>query len=147
MIDEKTRLPDYILLENSSEAELNCRNLNKGKGLNLRKINLSNAYIRFADLRMSDLRQANFQNAELLYSRFDNANLSKANLSGANLIEANLDKAGIQDADLRGAKLNGAKGLTCKQIKTAVLDDKTSLPDYISLTGSPKAGYICVEIQ
>lgn len=149
LIDENTQFPAYILLEESSDKEFNCKNVRQKKGWDwdLSKINLSNANLPYLDLRMSDLRQANFQNAELLYSRFDNANLSKANLSGANLIEANLDKAGIQDADLRGAKLNGAKGLTCKQIKTAVLDDNTSLPDYISLTGSQEAGYICVEIQ
>jgi uncharacterized protein YjbI with pentapeptide repeats len=128
LIDENTQFPAYILLKESSDKEFNCKNVHQTNGgWDLSKINLSNA--------------------DLPYAQFNNTNLNEANLNGANLFTAEFNKASIQDTDLRGAKLNGAKGLTCKQIKTAVLDDKTSLPDYISLTGSQEAGYICVEIQ
>jgi uncharacterized protein YjbI with pentapeptide repeats len=143
VIDEETRLPDYILMEASSEFK--CRNLRDGKGLNLSKINLSNAYLPRADFRKSDLSQTNFENADLRYSQLNNTNLSEASLNGANLSRANLHKAFIQGADLRGARLDIAIGLTCKQIKSAVIDEKTQLPDYISMTGSPESEYICVD--
>jgi uncharacterized protein YjbI with pentapeptide repeats len=125
VIDEKTRLPDYILWEESSDSEFQCRNLRDGKGLNLSKINLTNANLMSADLRASDLSQANFQSA--------------------NLVNAQLHKALIQGADLRGANLDGADGLTCEQLKSAVIDKKTQLPGYISLAGSPESEYICVD--
>jgi uncharacterized protein YjbI with pentapeptide repeats len=113
------------LWEGSSDSEFQCRNLRDGKGLNLSKINLSNANLMSADLRESDL--------------------SEANLNGVNLVNAQLDKALIQGADLRGANLNRADGLTCEQIKSAVIDGKTLFPGYISLAGSPESEYICVD--
>jgi hypothetical protein len=53
---------------------------------------------------------------------------SEAEITGANLEETNLTKA-----DLSGANLTGAKGLTAKQIEAAIIDDKTQLPDYLSV--------------
>jgi uncharacterized protein YjbI with pentapeptide repeats len=144
VIDKKTRLPDYILREESSNSVFKCRNLREGKGSNLSNINLSNAYLLSADLRMSDLSQANFQNAHLRDANLNGANLSNAILNGANLSLAQLNKALIQGADLRGANLNYVRGLTCDQILSAVIDKKTRLPDYISLTGSLESEYICV---
>jgi uncharacterized protein YjbI with pentapeptide repeats len=145
VIDEETQFPEYILREESSDSEFQCRNLLDGKGLNLSKINLSNAYLPSVDLRESDLSQANFQNAILYSSKLNNANLSEANLNGANLVYAQLHKARIKGANLRGANLNRANGLTCEQIKSAVIDEETRFPDYISLTGSPKSEYLCVD--
>jgi uncharacterized protein YjbI with pentapeptide repeats len=164
VIDEETLLPGYLLMEASSDSEFNCINLRDGKGLNLSKINLSNANLPSVDLRESDLSQGDFQNANLrlsqlqnanlsnanlkqanlYYSQLNNANLSEANLKGANLTITQLHEAHIQGADLRGANLDHAAGLTCEQIKSAVIDEKTRLPNYISLTGSLESEYICV---
>ena len=143
MTDEDTQFPDYILREEILDSKFQCRNILDGKGLNFRKINLSNAYIPGVDLRESDLSQANFENANLTSSKLNNANLNEANFNGANLNTAQLHKARIQRADLRGANLNGAVGLTCDQILSAIIDENTQFPDYIFLTGSPELEYIC----
>ena len=57
--------------------------------------------------------------------------------------ESRFSAAHLTGADLRGANLDGVEGLTCKQIESAVVDEKTIFPDYISLDGSPGSNYKC----
>jgi uncharacterized protein YjbI with pentapeptide repeats len=113
VIDESTVLPDYISLQGSSGSEFKCVNLRKDTGMNLSGINLSKAHLRYSNLRKSDLSHANFQGSKMIGTSFHVAN--------------------IAGADLRGADLGYAAGLTCEQIKSAVIDENTRLPDYISL--------------
>jgi uncharacterized protein YjbI with pentapeptide repeats len=70
-------------------------------------------------------------NANLVHSNFNSANLSKANLRGADLSGANFHGAKFTGADLRGTNLNLALSITCEQIKSALIDGKTRLPDNI----------------
>jgi uncharacterized protein YjbI with pentapeptide repeats len=171
VIDENTRLPDSISLVGPIKASSKCVNLLKREGLDLNGIILENLYLESANFSKSNLSNANFLNAILSQSNFSSANLSKANLKKANLIRAafheanltganltgadlreanltgaNLTGANLTGADLRGALLNLATSITCEQIKSAVIDENTRLPDYISLTGSPGSAYKCENI-
>ena len=143
VIDENTRLPDYISMAGSTESVFKCVSLLEAGGMDLRGMNLENIYLRSAKLRESNLSHVNFQNATLSRTNFYNANLSKANLRGASLSGAILTGADLSEADLRGADFKHASGVTCDQIKSAVIDESTRLPDYISLTGSLGSAYKC----
>ena len=163
VIDESTYLPDYISIVGSTKSVFKCVSLLKGGGMDLRGINLENVYLFSADLTKSNLSHVNFQNATLARSDIYDADLSEANLQGTNLTHsqfnetnftgadlrgadlrgAGLRKADLRKADLRGANLNRAIGVTCEQIKSAVIDESTYLPDYISLTGSLGSAYKC----
>jgi hypothetical protein len=76
------------------------------------------------NLRQTDLRRAILQGAHL-----EEAYLWKANLEGAFLLATHLE----------GANLREAKGLTQKQIDSAIIDETTKLPDHIKKTGPDKA--------
>jgi uncharacterized protein YjbI with pentapeptide repeats len=78
--------------------------------------------VRGAFLRRTDLSDANLQRANLSAADFTNAVFK-----GADFKEANLERT-----ILRGADLTGAKNLTVAQLRAAVLDESTKLPDYIS---------------
>ena len=154
IIDENTRLPDYISMGGPAKSVFKCVSLLEGGGMDLRGMNLENVYLQSANFSESNLSQVNFQNAKLPNKlKFNNSNLSKANLRGAtlkmavfigaNLTGADLRGANLWGADLRGANLNRAIGITCEQIESAVIDENTVLPDYISLDGSPGSNYKC----
>jgi uncharacterized protein YjbI with pentapeptide repeats len=113
VIDESTLFPDYIYMEGLST----CENLKHGKGL--------------------DLKGVNFSQKELTYADLSEANLSNVNFMGANLNYANLKNANLSNANLKGVNLHLTTNITCEQIKSAVIDESTLLPSYISLVGSP----------
>lgn len=79
------------------------RPLSYGKGevecLDLRKSNLSGAY----------LKDANLEGADLVLTRLDGANLRGACLRGARLYMADMRTADLEGADLEGADLHGAR--------------------------------------
>ena len=72
--------------------------------------------------------------------------MTHMNLKKANMAFALLHEADLTGADLRGANLNRAEGVTCEQIKSAVIDENTRFPDYISLTGSSGTVFKCESI-
>jgi uncharacterized protein YjbI with pentapeptide repeats len=67
--------------------------------------------------------------------------LSGTSLRGANLAGADATNASFRDVDfegallrgtvLRGADLTDARNLTVEQLSTAIIDDRTILPEYI----------------
>ena len=64
------------------------------------------------------------------------ANLEKANLSNADCTNVNFRGANFKDADLTGtilmgADLSGALNLTREQLERAIVDESTTLPDYV----------------
>lgn len=72
--------------------------------------------------------------AYLRRTDLSNANLEGANLSGANLTDAILRGANLRNAILTGTILSGAdltdaKNLTRAQLETAIIDDRTKLPE------------------
>ncbi len=70
----------------------------------LRKSNLSMAFLKYANLQRVDFRYANLQKANLT-----GANLQRADLEGANLQRANFRGANLQEIELMGANLQEAE--------------------------------------
>ena len=122
------------------------------RGLNLQNVNLKNANLKETKLNFSNLSEANLESANMEKCKLQEANLQRANLQhaklkGAGMLESNLQYADFTNADLEGAqfnedvtfiqsKLNGANltwatGLSFSQIKLAITDDKTRLPEYL----------------
>ncbi len=147
LIDKSTRLPSYILLAGSSESTFKCIYLKKGKKVDLSGENLAGTYLRDLDLRKSNLSRANFEKAVLSNKYFQNADLGHANLKGANLTFSYFNDANLTGSDLRGADLDRAVGLTCEQIESAVIDESTRLPDYISLAGFSESTFKCINLK
>lgn len=108
---------------NLMEANLQAANLHDA---NLHETNLYRANLSWANLRDANLRGADFWGANLM-----EANLQGANLQGANLQGANLRGADLQGANLRGADLSNAVGLISMQLRPAMIDLNTILPDYL----------------
>ena len=106
VIDKDTRLPDYILLAESSGSDFNCKNRLEDKGVNFKGMNLAQAFLDGADLQNANLSKANLMGAKLDNADLRGANLRGSNLKGANFYVANLHKADLMDADLRGANLH-----------------------------------------
>ena len=57
--------------------------------------------------------------------------------------KANLFITDLKETDLRGANLDQAMHLTCDQVKLALIDKSTRLPDYLILTWSSESAYTC----
>ncbi|OQX06643.1 MAG: hypothetical protein BWK80_50470 [Desulfobacteraceae bacterium IS3] len=124
---------------NLLEANLSGANLS---GANLSGADLSDADVSYADvsyadvsfidLTHTDLKDADLSKANLSYANLSKANLSKANLSGANLNGADLEGANLNGTNLRKTKLREVRELTRKQLETAVADDTTELPEYLT---------------
>ena len=100
------------------KKEGNRANLN---GANLRKAELSDAYLRKADLNAANLSGAELSDANLNYAKLSSANLSgaylyRADLSDANLSGANLNYAKLSSANLSSANLSGANLIQVKNL-------------------------------
>lgn len=75
--------------------------------------------------------------ARIRKTRLDRANLSRANfsnadLTGASLVGANFKDTILDGTILKGADLREAVNLTVGQIRAAVIDETTRLPDHIA---------------
>lgn len=124
---------------NFKNAYLAGANLRKSV---LREANLENTELSAADLRGADLTQADLQNANLYGTDLTDAYLSGADLRDANFSGANLQKTDLSGAiientiffgtDLRNNDLSSVEGLTYSQINSAIIDEKTKLPDSLS---------------
>jgi uncharacterized protein YjbI with pentapeptide repeats len=122
--------PDYIVLNCASLAGAQLANIDMRCVLlveaDFQRANLSCAILERAILRKSDLRSSDLQRAVL-----DGADLCRADLSGADLRGASLASAFLKRTDLAGADLSTARGLTAAQIREALGDDRTRLPENI----------------
>ena len=146
---------------NSQGISLTGINLSTGDdqaGVFLFQVNLSGADLILANLSEADLREANLSRAEVMGADLSGAKLEKADLSGAILLDVDLSEAYLQGADLSEAYLVGANlsraylgsanlsrtylddadltdavGLTQSQLDIACGDDKTLLPDGLTI--------------
>jgi uncharacterized protein YjbI with pentapeptide repeats len=111
----------------------------------LERTRLWRAHLEEADLWGADLMGANLTGANLRGADLEGANLRRADLAGANLTWANLRRAdltgaNLRGADLEGANLQGAKNLAQEQLDGVYGDEKTKLPDGLTIgTGLPAA--------
>jgi uncharacterized protein YjbI with pentapeptide repeats len=139
---------------NLRDADLNGANLNHAvlRGASLNRANLSGADLSSADLSGADLSDAELRDADLSGATLTDANLSDTDLrgadllvaalrngklSGANLSGAFLHSADLSEADLREADLRGALHLTQAQLDRACGDDKTQLPQGLTIRTCP----------
>lgn len=79
------------------------------------------------DVQGAFLRRTNLSNANL-----EGANLQGADFSNALLRGANLKDASLEGTILKGADLSGARNVTLSQLRRAILDESTLLPEGIS---------------
>ena len=90
--------------------------------------NLKKAKLQEANLQSADLRNASLKGASLLESNLQYANLENANMQGAQFNEDVL----FTQTNLKGTNLSQATGLDSGQIKSAITNEKTQLPDYLN---------------
>jgi uncharacterized protein YjbI with pentapeptide repeats len=134
--------PDRIIelqKTNLRDADLNGIDL---WGADLWNANLREAQLWQAKLTGASLGRANLSEASLWKADLEGAYLWKANLEGANLTEANLEQANLEGSNLKGANfqqtnlinadLRQSVGLTRQQLSTAICDETTQLPDYLT---------------
>jgi uncharacterized protein YjbI with pentapeptide repeats len=81
------------------------------------RFDLHGAFIRRVDLSNTILVDANLAGADAAHASFRGSDFQNANLDGA---------------ILRGADLSEARNLTETQLRRAVIDETTLLPDYIN---------------
>ncbi|WP_170185243.1 pentapeptide repeat-containing protein [Saccharothrix texasensis] len=110
------------------------------RGAQLRGADLWVARLQGADLRESQLRGAllwitSLQGADLKGADLQGASLNQARLQRARLIGAKLQGASLIDAQLQGTRLEDAE-LTQAQLDRVVVDDRTVLPEGLSLEGT-----------
>ncbi|RAM51399.1 MAG: low-complexity protein [Hapalosiphonaceae cyanobacterium JJU2] len=139
-----------LFLANLQGAKLGKANLHSAGliGANLKGANLNGT-----NLQQANLNAAKLEHTEIFFANFSEASLREANLYGANLMGTNLQKAifheanlcdanlmgvdffgtNLCDVKLLGATLTGAKNLQSHQIRFAVGDRTTILPDYLEL--------------
>jgi uncharacterized protein YjbI with pentapeptide repeats len=115
-------------------------------GLDLGQVDIEDADFSEADLHGINLRKANLSGAKLRGANLIGAKLNLANFYRAIFVNAYVFKADFSDAILIGADLEHTVGLTCDQIKSAIINENTHLPDYISLTESSEAGFKCTNL-
>jgi hypothetical protein len=109
------------------------------RGADLREAHLEGAILWAAHLENADLRKTHLEIANLREAHLERAFLGKAHLEGAVLDGAHLERAFLGKAHLEGANLWLAEGLTQEQIHSAIIDEKTKLPDYLKKTGPNQA--------
>jgi uncharacterized protein YjbI with pentapeptide repeats len=124
--EDQVRRARIWVLAYLPEELLEKLSLPKDHNQRLRDLNLSGDH--FDKLVGLDLRGAWF-----FFKNLQGANLKEARLEGAQFHNANLEKT-----HLEGANLTGAKGLTKEQIDSAIIDEKTMLPDYLKKADSDK---------
>jgi uncharacterized protein YjbI with pentapeptide repeats len=80
------------------------------------------------DVRGAFLRRTDLSNASLRAANLTGADFTNAILRGADLKDAILE-----GTVLKGADLTGARNLTVPQLRKAILDERTKLPQGLSL--------------
>jgi uncharacterized protein YjbI with pentapeptide repeats len=80
-----------------------------------------------------DLDRADLSGAKLPEADLRDAKLKRVNFSGADLRGVNLAGAVLRLTRLDGADLAGARGLTQNQLDRACGDQKTALPDGLTV--------------
>ncbi|MFQ5934087.1 MAG: pentapeptide repeat-containing protein [Dehalococcoidia bacterium] len=138
-------LQGAILIEaNLEHADLSGADL--GEGL-LTRANLQEADLIDADLQGANLIEANLEQATLVRAGLQEADLSGANLQGADLRFADLQDANfavlrpfvwISAADLSDADLSTARGLVQNQLDRACGNEKTKLPEGLTIEPCPE---------
>lgn len=79
-----------------------------------------------------DVRGAYLRRTDLSFANLERANLSRADFTNAVFRGANFKDAVLEGTILKGADLTNAKNLTLSQLKKAILDQNTKLPENVT---------------
>lgn len=90
-------------------------------------VNLSGADLRGVPLQRADLSGFNLSGTNLSHASLRGTNLSNANLMDADLRGADLTDANLSGASLQGADLRKVRGLTDRQMESALLSQNAIL--------------------
>jgi len=125
---------------NLGHTQLGSAALNRAQ---FRQAHLAGVGLRGADLREVEMSLSMLRDADLQACRLSNAALDRSLLAGADLRHCDLHRASLRNADLtgamleeaniRGADLTGAVGLTAEQVRSAMFDERTLLPESLAL--------------
>jgi hypothetical protein len=96
----------------------------------LRKAIVTKATLKRAKLWLAELEGADFTGADLSETQFLSANLENAILVRTRLVRTEFTGANLYRTDLRHADLTATIGLTRAQVKQAITDKTTTLPDH-----------------
>lgn len=108
----------FLKLAKLQDAKLNYSNLQHA---NLYNANLEDAWFTSVDFQYAILDEAVLKNTHL-----DNANLQHASLNNTDF-----EKASLYQTNLQNTNLSGAIGLTYDQLKFAIINKNTKLPEYL----------------
>ena len=120
--------------EEGAAANLKNRKL-KGAiflGANLKNANFEGAYLYGAYFKNANLEKSNLEGANLRGANLRWANLKNTNMKNTNLVRADLMQAELKETLLEGANLNMAEGLTSDQLKKAITNSETILPELLN---------------
>jgi len=81
-----------------------------------------------------DLHGAYLRRTDLSGTILERANLAEADFSNADMRDADFKDAILEGTILKGADLTGAKNLTRDQLRQAILDRETKLPQEFSIS-------------
>ena len=98
-------------------------------GANLKNANLEGAHLYSAYFKNANLENTNLEGANLRGANLRWANLKNTNMKNTNLVRADFLEAELKDTLLEGANLNMAKGITPEQLKDAITNAETVLPE------------------
>ena len=119
--------------EEGAAADLKNRKL-KGAvfiGANLKNANLKGAYLYGAYFKNANLEKSNLEGANLRGANLRWANLKNTNMKNTNLVRADLLQAELHETVLEGANMKMAEGLTLDQLKKAITNSETILPELL----------------
>ncbi len=91
--------------------------------------NLEGALFRHANCAEASFAEASLKTANLTDAKLFRANLTETDFAGAALVNVYLGEADLTQTNLGGADLTGVTGLRMFQIKQAVVDENTILPE------------------
>ncbi|MEC9019136.1 MAG: pentapeptide repeat-containing protein [Nitrospinota bacterium] len=136
--DLKQILSDHKKWLDSNGEEGAAANLKKRKlkgavfvGANLKNANFEGAYLYGAYFKNANLEKSNLEGANLRGANLRWANLKNTNMKNTNLVRADLMQAELKETLLEGANLKMAEGLTSDQLKKAITNSETILPELL----------------
>lgn len=80
-----------------------------------------------------DLHGASLNSFDFSKSRLVRANFARTNFENSKFCGSDFEGANLDGTNFIGADLTDAKNLTAHQLKTAIIDETTILPSYLTL--------------
>jgi hypothetical protein len=139
-----------------SKDEKTSWNKFSGKDLSRQKLvgnNFENADLEHTNFSESNLQEVNFRGAFIHHTNFYRADLRDSNFQDATLLNVNLNKANLCGADLsfKLVRLSGRTlkdgHISCKQILSSFIDQKTKLPEYMKIHWENNSTYSLTDLN